>query len=186
MAGPGARRLGRVDAASGPCRRWSGGGGERRRLTDAGEAVVLRAPLGHGARLTLDVVILAGAAAGVLFLLHGTPTEAPSASTGPTATVEVTGRRSPTRQASWAGTLGYESPYAVTTARKGTVTRLVVQEAEITRGSELYQLNEMPVVALIGAIPMYRHLSVGADVEQLGCQPRCPRLRRFRRRHKFT
>jgi peptidoglycan hydrolase-like protein with peptidoglycan-binding domain len=47
---------------------------------------------------------------------------------------------------------------------------VAARDSTITRGSELYRVNEQPVIALIGTIPMYRDLrtgDTGVDVEQL-------------------
>lgn len=119
--------------------------------------------------LTLGAVVLAGAGSSYWFLLRDPGAEPSSEPTGPVATTEVT-RAAISDTENWGGSLGHGSPFVVTTAGQGTVTRVAAQESQITRGSELYRLNEKPVMALIGAIPMYRDLAegdVGADVEQL-------------------
>jgi hypothetical protein len=119
--------------------------------------------------LTLGVAVLAGAGAGYWFLVRDSATEATSETTGPPATAEIT-RDTISATETWGGTLGHGSPFTVVTNGEGTITRLAEPESEVTRGTELFRLNEQPVVALIGNIPMYRDLGpgdTGIDVEQL-------------------
>ncbi|PZF79530.1 peptidoglycan-binding protein [Jiangella anatolica] len=118
--------------------------------------------------LTLGVVAVAGPA--YWLMAQRTPAdEAATAPTGPaaTATVELT---TIAATQTWDGTLGRGAPVVVTAAAQGTVTRIAAPDTAVARGTELYRLNERPVVALIGTIPMYRDLGegdTGADVEQL-------------------
>lgn len=119
--------------------------------------------------LALGAVVLAGAGSGYWFLSRDVGGEVKGESAGPVATAEVS-RETISATESWGGTLGHGSPFTVTASGAGTVTRIADQESKVKRGSELYRLNEQPVIALYGAIPMYRDLASGdsgVDVEQL-------------------
>lgn len=96
-------------------------------------------------------------------------TEASPASTGPVATAVVE-RGTVSATESWDGTVDFGAPFTVVGSGQGTVTRLVGQGQAVERGSELYRVDERPVVLLYGAVPMYRDLGAGtsgADVAQL-------------------
>lgn len=96
-------------------------------------------------------------------------TEASPASRGPVATAVVElGTLSATE--SWDGTVDFGAPFTINSSGGGTVTRLVDQGQAVERGSELYRVDERPVILLYGAVPMYRDLgpgTSGADVAQL-------------------
>src|SRR5690242_2350506 len=67
------------------------------------------------------------------------------------------------------GQLGYGPPSGVT-GQDGTLTWLPGAGTTVERGGVLYKVDEQPVVALYGAVPMYRDLgrgSKGIDVRQL-------------------
>lgn len=119
---------------------------------------------------TLGVVAVAGAAgAGYWFLVRDSAAEATNEPTGPVATSEVT-RETIAATESVSGTLGHGSPFTVTASGDGTMTGVADSESKVKRGTELYRLDERPVIAMIGTIPMYRDLAsgdTGADVEQL-------------------
>lgn len=69
-----------------------------------------------------------------------------------------------------AGTLGYGDPVTVRARGTGTLTWIAAEGSIVMRGEPLFKIDELPVVALYGAVPMYRTLSkgvVGADVRQL-------------------
>lgn len=110
-----------------------------------------------------------GAAAAYWTLARDASAEKTGGPTGPVATAEVV-RATLTATESWGGMLGHGSPFTVKAKGDGTVTGVAEQGAEIGRGSQLYRLDERPVIALIGTVPMYRDLSqgaTGADVKQL-------------------
>lgn len=68
------------------------------------------------------------------------------------------------------GTLGYGDPVAVRAWGTGTLTWIAAEGSMVARGEPLFKIDEKPVVALYGAVPMYRALSnfvEGADVRQL-------------------
>ncbi|MGH9012973.1 MAG: peptidoglycan-binding protein [Acidimicrobiia bacterium] len=133
--------------------------------------------------LALAVVLVVGAGIGTWLWTSGPSTKSSGAETGPVATATVT-RTTLTATETWEGTLGYGSPFTVaaqgtgssseaeaeSSAPSATVTRLVDQGTIVTRGDELYRVNEQPVTFLLGAIPMYRDLAPGdsgPDVKQL-------------------
>jgi len=68
------------------------------------------------------------------------------------------------------GILGYGDPVTVRAAGTGTLTWIAAAGSTVMRGEPLFKINEEPVVALYGAVPMYRILGNGArgvDVRQL-------------------
>jgi peptidoglycan hydrolase-like protein with peptidoglycan-binding domain len=70
------------------------------------------------------------------------------------------------------GTLGYEGHGAIVNRVQGpvTVTRLPPEGSIVGPGGELYRVNDRPVILMLGRMPAYRDLSVGArgdDVRQL-------------------
>lgn len=96
-------------------------------------------------------------------------TEAAPGSTGPVATAVVE-RGTVSATESWDGTVDFGAPFTISSIGGGTVTRLVEQGREVERGSELYRVDERPVILLYGVVPMYRDLgpgTSGVDVEQL-------------------
>jgi peptidoglycan hydrolase-like protein with peptidoglycan-binding domain len=125
------------------------------------------------AGLTLTVLVLAAAGTGTGYWLRGqwqdASAEQSDAPAGPAATAEVT-RETISATESFGGTLGHGAAHTVAAQGQGTVTGLAAADAAIEPGAELYRLDETPVTALHGAIPMYRDLRAGAtgvDVEQL-------------------
>ena len=68
------------------------------------------------------------------------------------------------------GTVGYGDPVSVRAGGTGTLTWIAAEGATVMRGEPLLKVDELPIVALYGAVPMYRALGngmVGADVRQL-------------------
>ncbi|SDT43570.1 peptidoglycan-binding protein [Jiangella sp. DSM 45060] len=118
--------------------------------------------------LTLGVVAAAGAGGAYWYLPRDDGGEAVDAATGPAATAEVV-RDTIAATETWSGTLGHGDALGVPAAQ-GTLTRVAATDTEVTRGTELFRLDEQPVTALLGTIPMYRDLGIGdegIDVEQL-------------------
>ncbi|MGH8792556.1 MAG: efflux RND transporter periplasmic adaptor subunit [Stackebrandtia sp.] len=118
---------------------------------------------------TAAVVVVAAAGAASWFTLRDSDAEPAGEADGPAATAEVV-RTTISDTENWGGTLGHGSPFAVTASGQGVLTRVADQESKVKRGTTLYRLDEQPVTALYGEIPMYRDLAsgdTGADVEQL-------------------
>jgi peptidoglycan hydrolase-like protein with peptidoglycan-binding domain len=96
-----------------------------------------------------------------------------AAATLPPATVAVV--RTDLRETrTEAGTLGYGESWPIAVHGTGTITRLPRPGSVVAAGEALFHVDERPVVALAGAVPMYRPLRVdaeapssGADVRQL-------------------
>lgn len=68
------------------------------------------------------------------------------------------------------GILGYGDPVSVRAWGTGTLTWIAAEGSTVMRGEPMFKIDELPVVALYGAVPMYRTLAngmVGADVRQL-------------------
>lgn len=62
------------------------------------------------------------------------------------------------------GTLGYGDAVPVTAAGKGgIITWLAPVGSTVKRGKPLYKVDERPVVALYGKLPLYRELRSGVD-----------------------
>ncbi|MFC7248111.1 peptidoglycan-binding protein [Catellatospora aurea] len=88
--------------------------------------------------------------------------------TGPAATAKVT-RQTLVEAVTVPGALGYGPATPVTSAATGTVTWLPAVGATVKRGGQLLRVDDLPVLLLHGALPMYRPLAtgvVGADVKQ--------------------
>src|SRR6266498_3794560 len=87
----------------------------------------------------------------------------------PPATAEVT-RTTLVETKTLTGTLGYGDPVPVGAAGEGTLTWIAPIGSTVKRGEPLFKIDERPVVALYGAVPLYRPLRngvVGVDVKQL-------------------
>jgi peptidoglycan hydrolase-like protein with peptidoglycan-binding domain len=113
------------------------------------------------------VVIAGGTVAGVL-LAQGSAREKPTAKLPP-ATAKVI-RTTLVDTKTVPGTLGYGERVPIRAAARGTITWIVPVGSTVRRGQSLFRVDERPVVALYGSVPMYRPLRVGAkgaDVRQL-------------------
>lgn len=118
--------------------------------------------------LTLGVVGVAGAGGAAWYLTQEDAGEPASETAAPVATATVA-RETIAAAETWSGTLGHGDALTVP-AGQGTVTRVAAVDTEVTRGTELDRLDERPVTALLGVVPMYRDLGpgdYGVDVEQL-------------------
>jgi membrane fusion protein, multidrug efflux system len=115
------------------------------------------------------VVILGGAVAGVL-LTRGSPGRQPAANRGlPPATAKVA-RTTLVETKTVSGTLGYGDPVPITATATGTLTWIAPVGSTVKRGEPLFKVDQRPVVALYGSLPLYRTLRdgvTGRDVRQL-------------------
>jgi peptidoglycan hydrolase-like protein with peptidoglycan-binding domain len=115
------------------------------------------------------VVILGGAGAGFV-LAWGSDAEEPAANPAlPPATAEVT-RTTLVEAKTVSGTLGYDEPVPIRAGGRGTLTWIAPVGSTVKRGEPLFKVDERPVVALYGSLPLYRTLRDGAkgrDVRQL-------------------
>jgi Putative peptidoglycan binding domain len=114
------------------------------------------------------VVILGGAVAG-LALAWGSAAKEPAANPAlPPATAKVT-RTTLVETKKVSGTLSYGDAVLVSAAQTGTLTWIAPEGATVKRGEPLFKVDERPVVALYGSLPLYRTLRAGvkgADVKQ--------------------
>jgi hypothetical protein len=114
------------------------------------------------------VVLLGGTVAG-LALAWGSAAKQPPANPAlPPATAKVT-RTTLVETKTVSGTLGYGDAVPVGAAQTGTLTWIAPEGSTVTRGEPLFKLDERPVVALYGSLPLYRTLRAGvkgADVRQ--------------------
>jgi multidrug efflux system membrane fusion protein len=115
------------------------------------------------------VAIVGGAGAGFV-LAWGSDAEEPAANPAlPPATAEVT-RTTLVETKTVPGTLGYGDPVPISAAGPGTLTWIAPVGSTVKRGEPLFKVDERPVVALYGSLPLYRTLGDGAkgrDVRQL-------------------
>jgi len=119
------------------------------------------------------LVIVGGAAAGLTLGWGFAPTQTQSKPALPPATAEVT-RTTLVETKTLPGTLGYGDPVPINATGAGTLTWIAPAGSNVQRGEPLFKVDERPVVALYGSVPMYRTLRVGtteapkgADVKQL-------------------
>ncbi len=108
------------------------------------------------------VVVLGGAAAG-LALAWGSAAKEPAANPAlPSATAKVT-RTTLVETKKVSGTLGYGDSVPVNAAQTGTLTWIASVGSTVKRGEPLFKLDERPVVALYGSLPLYRTLRAGVE-----------------------
>jgi hypothetical protein len=105
-------------------------------------------------------VILGGASAGFL-LTRGSAAGGSAVSAGlPPATATVT-RTTLVETKTESGTLGYGEPVPVRADERGILTWIAPVGSTVERGRSLFSVDERPVVALYGSLPLYRPLDVG-------------------------
>src|SRR6266511_760801 len=114
------------------------------------------------------VVLLGGAVAG-LALAWGSAAKQPAASPAlPPATAKAT-RTTLVATKKVSGTLGYGDAVPARAVGTGTLTWIAPIGSTVKRGQPLFKLDERPVVALYGSLPLDRPLRTGVkgtDVEQ--------------------
>ena len=116
------------------------------------------------------VVLLAGAMVESGLLLSTSAAAQPAANPAlPPASAPIT-RTTLVETRTEAGTLGYANPISVRALGTGTLTWMAAAGSTVARGEPLFKIDERPVVALYGTVPIYRTLSnfiQGTDVRQL-------------------
>jgi multidrug efflux pump subunit AcrA (membrane-fusion protein) len=124
----------------------------------------------HLAWLAVAVVVVGLAAVGYRAASSdGVAAPAAAETTPGRSTVEVV-RETISDTRSFAGTLGHGAPTPVRSAAGGVVTALAEHGTEVIPGTELFRIDERPVVALYGTVPAYRDMRLGdqgRDVSQL-------------------
>jgi membrane fusion protein, multidrug efflux system len=124
----------------------------------------------HFAIMGTAVVFLGGAFVGSGLLTSEPAAGQPAANPALLpATAQIT-RTTLVETRTESGTLGYGDPVPVRTSGTGTLTWIAAEGSTVMRGEPLFKVDELPIVALYGSVPMYRTLSnrvEGADVRQL-------------------
>jgi membrane fusion protein, multidrug efflux system len=115
-------------------------------------------------------VVLGGAVAGAV-IAWGSAAKKPAAEPGLPPAIAKVIRTTLVDTTTVAGTLGYGDPVPISTTGGGTLTWIATVGSTVQRDGPLFKIDERPVVALYGSVPLYRTLregvSGGADVQQL-------------------
>jgi peptidoglycan hydrolase-like protein with peptidoglycan-binding domain len=120
--------------------------------------------------ITAAVAVLLSGAAGGLALALGSGAKQPAANPGLLPATATVTRTTLVETKTVPGTLGYGDPAPISTAQRGTLTWIASVGSTVKRGEPLFKVDQRPVVALSGSLPLYRRLRVGskgADVRQL-------------------
>jgi len=115
------------------------------------------------------VAILGGAIAGFVLARESGTREPASNPALPPATAKVT-RTTLVETKTVSGTLGYGEPVPIRAGERGTLTWIAPVGSTVRRGQPLFKVDERPVVALLGLLPLYRPLrdgTTGRDVREL-------------------
>ena len=115
------------------------------------------------------LVVLGGIAVAVLGLGTGAGGKASADTSLPPKTTKVT-QETLLDTSTTAGELGFGPTTTASNRLSGTVTKLPSVGDIVIRGKSLYEVDDMPVTLMYGALPAYRELRdgvEGADVEQL-------------------
>jgi peptidoglycan hydrolase-like protein with peptidoglycan-binding domain len=113
--------------------------------------------------------IVSGAAAGLVLALGSAAREPAADSALPPATAPVR-RTTLVETKTMPGTLDYGEAVPVTATGPGVLTWIAPVASTVKRGETLFKVDERPVVALYGSLPLYRTLRPGTngrDVHQL-------------------
>lgn len=120
--------------------------------------------------LAVAAVLLTGTT-GALVLWSGGDGNGPAPESGPGIRKVAVVRTDLSGSKEMDGTLGYDSPRTLRGTGEGRVTWLPARGATVTRGHQLYRVDERPTVLLYGSTPLYRRLdtpgTVGRDVRVL-------------------
>jgi membrane fusion protein, multidrug efflux system len=108
------------------------------------------------------VVLLGGTVAGVALAWGSAAKQPPATPALPPATAKVT-RTTLVETKTVSGTLGYGEAVPVGAAQTGTLTWIAPVGSTVKRGEPLFKLDERPVVALYGSLPLYRTLRAGVE-----------------------
>jgi peptidoglycan hydrolase-like protein with peptidoglycan-binding domain len=117
----------------------------------------------------LAVLAAGGVAARAASPWPGSAADSDTQTTLPPATADVT-RTTLVETKTVTGTLGYGDPVPVDAVGEGTLTWIAPVGSTVERGEPLFKVDQLPVVVLYGAVPLYRTLRegvVGVDVKQL-------------------
>jgi Putative peptidoglycan binding domain len=115
------------------------------------------------------VLVAGGVAARALLPWRGSAAESGTQTKLPPATADVT-RTTLVETKTLTGALGYGDPVPINAVGEGTLTWIAPIGSTVKRGEPLFKIDQLPVVALYGAVPLYRTLRegvAGVDVKQL-------------------
>jgi hypothetical protein len=114
--------------------------------------------------ITGAAMVILGGAVGGLALAWGSAAKEPAATPAlPPATAKVT-RTTLVATKTVSGTLGYGDPVPVSAAAgRGTLTWIAPVGSTVKRGEPLFKVDQRPVVALYGSLPLYRALRAGVE-----------------------
>ena len=118
---------------------------------------------------TVTMVLVVGGVSARAMLSGGSTDSSGSDPRLPPATAEIT-RTTLVETKTLPGTLGYGEAVPIGADSAGTLTWIAATGSTVKQGEPLFKVDEQPVVALYGPVPMYRALAigaVGADVTQL-------------------
>jgi len=114
---------------------------------------------------------LAIAASGVWwFAASGDGGDDPGAADTTDLTTAIVDRRDLVESETFDGSLGFADERALVSGRAGTMTWIADEGSTLHRGDVAYEVDERPIVMMIGEVPAYRALSSGVqgrDVRQL-------------------
>lgn len=128
------------------------------------------------ALLAVCALVLAGVGAGAVIVLGGggssdeAAAEDDSASEAAEPATAAVERRDLVRTEEIEGELRFEGLREFGSRLSGTVTSLPEADDRLGRGDELFRVDDVPVVLLLGDVPAWREMrwgTEGADVEQL-------------------
>ncbi|MEY9949510.1 peptidoglycan-binding protein [Kitasatospora sp. GAS1066B] len=117
--------------------------------------------------VALAVTVGIGAAGAVVLSGRGKPHAA--ASSGAQVRTVAVVKTDLSNSQTISGTLGFGTPQTLTGAKQGIITALPAAGTTVTRGQELYRVNDQPVPLFYGGTPLFRSLDkpglVGRDVQ---------------------
>jgi peptidoglycan hydrolase-like protein with peptidoglycan-binding domain len=119
--------------------------------------------------LGVAAAVAAGAVGWFAFSRDGAGEAEASESSGELATATVE-RRDLVERETFDGSLGYADERALAGSSAGTLTGIAGEGEQLRRGDVLYEVDDRPVVLMIGEMPAYRAMSSGVqgrDVRQL-------------------
>lgn len=145
--------------------------------TDAGSAGIHDVPAAEPpprrtrrrrAAVIVALAVTVGAGAGAVVLSGGGRPPAAASGGAQVQTVAVV-RTDLSNTQTMSGTLGFGTAQTLTGAKAGIVTALPAAGTTVTRGQQLYRVNDQPVPLFYGGTPLFRSLDrtglVGRDVQ---------------------
>lgn len=117
-----------------------------------------------GRRWIAAVAALAVVAGGLAwFAATGDEGDDPGAADATDLATATVGRRDLIETETFDGSLGFADERALTSGRAGTLTWIADEGTTLHRGDVLYEVDQHPLVLMIGDVPAFRTLSSGVD-----------------------